>query len=75
MPCYIVDTSYGRTVVEDISLRCAKARALREHGTRNYKDCRKASIAELVEVKRLGGWLPLSARPEVEAAEAAGHGR
>jgi len=75
MPCYIVDTTYGRTVVEDISLRCATARALREHGTKNYKGCHKATISELIEVKRSGGWLPTSVRSEVEAAEAAGHGR
>jgi hypothetical protein len=69
MNCYIVELTYGRMVVDGISLPSVSSKARREHGTNNIKAVRRADISELVDIKRMGGWIPFEFRDAVEAEE------
>ena len=69
MNIYVIHTEQGRCVKEATSLRAARSQARKEHGTLNFQSAHRASIDELVEIKRFGGWLPVSVREDVERHE------
>lgn len=67
---FFIDLHSGvRTVREANSLRAARALGRREFGTAFFKDAERATLDDLVRVKRCGGWLPEGIRPAVEARE------
>lgn len=69
MNIFLIDTSAGRTVREAETYRQAHAAGRKEYGTAGFRQAQRASLDDLVAVKRAGGWLPLNVRPEVEARE------
>lgn len=66
---YLIDTCHGLTVREHPSLRAAQSAGRREFGTSGFNSAKAATLDELVEVKRGGGWIPFDYRDAVKQHE------
>lgn len=68
---FLIDTCHGVTVSEHCTLREARRHGVRKYGTHGFNSAKAATMDDLVEVKRAGGWIPFDWRDAVEDHERA----